>query len=344
MPLTLAFETSCDESAVAVLDNGKVLSSLISSQISLHALYDGVVPELASREHIKNLPMLFSEALKSAGVGIGDIKGIAVTQGPGLKGCLLIGIGFAKGLAVQHGLPFLGVNHIEGHVFSPFVGQKELPSFPFLALIVSGGHTELHLVKGLGEYECLTRTGDDAAGEAFDKAASLLGLPYPGGRMLSEKAATAREHNETLPPGATLPKVAREIPQFSFSGLKTAIALLVKKTDVKYSAALCRAIEESIVDAILFKTKKTIQTLKERGIDPQSLVVGGGVSANTYLKTMLEKEFTAFPVIISPPWLATDNAAMIGWVGEKRLERKEKSTLNIDALPSWRIEELCAHG
>jgi N6-L-threonylcarbamoyladenine synthase len=340
MPLTLAIETSCDESAVAVINDGKVLSSLISSQVALHALYDGVVPELASREHIKNTPLLFSQALNEAGIAISDIKGIAVTQGPGLKGCLLTGIGFAKGISVQHQIPFLGINHIEGHIFSPFVGDGELPAFPFLALIVSGGHTELHLVTALGEYECLTRTGDDAAGEAFDKAASLLGFQYPGGRALSEMAAEGRLTNAVLLPGETLPKVAREIPQFSFSGLKTAIALLVKRVDVeKHKAALCRVIEDSIVDAVLFKTKKAVTALKDRGIVPASLVVGGGVSANAQLKCTLEAAFKQFSVIVSPKMYATDNAAMIGWVGEKRLSAGERSSLTIDALPSWRVEQ-----
>jgi N6-L-threonylcarbamoyladenine synthase len=337
----LAIETSCDETAVAVLSRAQngavsVLAEEISSQIDIHELYGGVVPELAAREHLKNLPLLVKTVLERASKTWTDLSHIAVTQGPGLKGCLLIGLDFAKGLSVGRGIPILGVNHIEGHVLVPMLDNLEL-SFPYLALIVSGGHTEIVEVKGVGEYRIVSRTIDDAAGEAFDKSANLLGLAYPGGAKL---AALADSAGGEIPKQFELPKVMRESESFSFSGLKTAIALMIKRgdseirTDEKKRALLAKSIQHSIVETLVQKLSLAIAETKITQI-----AISGGVSANRALRVAVQK-IPGTKVYVPSSVHCMDNAAMIGYTALRRIEKGAKSTLDISPVSRWPVEQM----
>ena len=335
MDLLLAFETSCDETAVAVVTGEKaphVVAEKVLSQTDLHKLYGGVVPELASREHLKALPLLTEEALLRAGATITDIEAVAVTRGPGLKGCLLMGIGFAKGVATARGIPLIGVNHIEGHILSPFIENPELP-FPYLAVVVSGGHTEILAIRGLGAYELLARTMDDAAGEAFDKSANLLGFEYPGGpklATLADSVSTSRFN---------LPRVMRESESaFSFSGLKTAIALLVKKhrselADPVIRAELSHAVQGAIIDALMHKVKHAVTTSKITNV-----ALCGGVAANAALRAAVQK-LPKVKLFSPATQHCADNAAMIGYAGALRWKRGDADSLSLDALPRWPVEE-----
>lgn len=334
--IILGIETSCDESAVSLLriedgSNPQIIHESISSQVRLHEAYGGVVPELASREHLKNLPLLYAQALEKTSITLKDIDCIAATQGPGLKGCLLMGLGFAKALSVASGKPFLGVNHIEGHILSPFLEHPI--TFPYLALVVSGGHTELVHVKDVGDYTILGRTIDDAAGEAFDKSANLLGFAYPGGALL---AARADSHGAS---SYRLPRVMREAHGFSFSGLKTAVHQLIVReggfaiTEDKRSD-LAAAIQEAIVDALLYKLKKAIT---DTGV--RTIAVVGGVAANK----KLQRDIAALPGITMyvPSTLhCTDNASMVAYAGAMRFMRGQKSDLNISAIARWPVEDI----
>jgi len=333
--LVLGIETSCDETAACLLEistisDAKILSEEVSSQVELHALYGGVVPELASREHLSNLPILVDKVLKDSKKNYSDLNLIAVTRGPGLKGCLLIGLGFAQGLSFAHQIPLVGVNHIEGHVLSGMLDNSEL-EFPYLCLVVSGGHTEILAVKGVGQYQVLTRTTDDAAGEAFDKSANLLGFEYPGGAKLAALADTQTGSKFVLP------KVMREAEGFSFSGLKTAISLLVKKTDLSDPAArasLAFAVQASIVDALMFKLKEAIA---ESGYG--SLLVCGGVSANQALRkevSKITKVKSYFPKMTH----CIDNAAMIAFAGALHALQGERLEPGAEALARWPLESL----
>ncbi len=335
----LAIETSCDETAVSLLleENGKVtiVEEEISSQTAVHEQYGGVVPELASREHLSNLPLLADAVMQKSGKRYQDLALVAVTKGPGLKGCLLIGAGFAKGLCLAHTLPMLGVNHIEGHIFAPWLATTEL-KFPYLCLVVSGGHTEIVEVQDLGRYRIVARTIDDAAGEAFDKAANLLGFAYPGGARL---AALADAHRPSGKSHFRLPRVMRESQGFSFSGLKTAIALLVKKherelADEKVRGDLAWAVQESIVDALLFKLQ---QALASSNIT--QVAVSGGVSANRYLRERVT-ELHGVKAFFPGARHCMDNASMIGYVGLRRFQRGERSTPDMDVIARWPVEEI----
>ncbi len=332
--LVLGIETSCDESAVALIEldsnaRPKLLGELISSQNNIHEQYGGVVPELASREHLRNLPLLYDSLLSSANKTIQDIDLIGVTQGPGLKGCLLIGISFARGLSESMGKPLVGVNHIEGHLLAPRLDNPNL-EFPYLCLIVSGGHTEIIEVRGVADYHLVTRTQDDAAGEAFDKSANLLGLPYPGGARLAALADTLKQSP------LKLPKVMREQEGFSFSGLKTAFLLLVKQNqqnlnDEIIKAQLAFAAQEAIVDTLIHKVGIA---LKERGIS--RLAVSGGVAANRRLReavSSIKGVSSYFPTTLH----STDNAAMISYVAAARWQKGIKSQ-DLSVMPRWPVE------
>jgi N6-L-threonylcarbamoyladenine synthase len=335
--LVLGIETSCDETAVALIryrsDGGHdLVGELISSQNDIHQQYGGVVPELASREHLKNLPLLLDSLLERAGLKINEIDLIGVTQGPGLKGCLLIGLSFARGLAEASGRPLLGVNHIEGHLLAPRLDNPGL-NFPYLCLIVSGGHTEILEVKAVGKYELIARTQDDAAGEAFDKSANLLSLPYPGGARLAALADSVTSSRFKLP------KVMREQSGFSFSGLKTAFLLLVKKHEAQLGeqqirAELAHAAQEAIVDTLVFKLS---QAIKERGIE--RVAVSGGVAANRRLREAISKlrgVESFFPINLH----STDNAAMIAYVAGERHRAGIRSE-DLSAQARWPVE-LCS--
>lgn len=335
----LAIETSCDETGVAVFDLSsgapELIAEEISSQIELHKLYGGVVPELASREHLKALPLLTNKLMSDHSLALTQLRAIAVTQGPGLKGCLLMGIGFAQGLSLAHGIPLLGVNHVEGHALSAQMDNRALQP-PYLVLIVSGGHTEIHLVHGVGRYELVARTIDDAAGEAFDKSANLLQFEYPGGPKLAALADTVSASRFALP------RVMRESAGFSFSGLKTAIALRIREQGKEAEtpavrAELAHAIQAAIVDALVFKIKHAISVTGVR-----TIAICGGVAANRALRA----ELNAMPgVDLYAPTVehCMDNAAMIGYAGALRILAGAATLAApavLDPRARWPIEEL----
>ncbi len=333
----LSLESSCDETGVALFDavegvQPRLIVEKLASQERVHELYGGVVPELAAREHLRNLPYLVSSALQEAGVTVKEVEAIGVTRGPGLKGCLLMGFCFAKGMAAARELPLIGVNHIEAHLCSAMLDNPDL-EYPFLVLIVSGGHTEIVEALGLGHYKVLSRTIDDAAGEAFDKSANLLGFPYPGGARLAALADSCGRSRFKLP------KVMREAPGFSFSGLKTAVALLIKEAgpsagEPEIKAELAYAIQDSIVDALCFKLRRAI---KETGISRGAVV--GGVSANRCLRQRVSEikgVSAAFPKLLH----CVDNGAMVGYVAALRLLRGERTPLDADVLARWPLERL----
>lgn len=337
MRYVLGIETSCDDSGAAiaaVAGSGDVslVSEVVSSQTSMHELYGGVVPELAAREHLRNLPVIVAECLRRGNVTSADLDAVGVTRGPGLKGCLLIGLNFAKAFAVARGLPLVAVNHIEGHIFSVQLDHPDLQP-PFLALVVSGGHTEIHLVHRFGEYQLIARTIDDAAGEAFDKSANLLGFNYPGGAALADLADSVESSDFNLP------RVMRKAEGFSFSGLKTAIAVLIREQaaclrDEQMRAKIAYAIQDSIVDALLYKLK---QAVAKTGI--RKVAVAGGVSANKFLRRKLaswRQVDSYFPELRH----CVDNGANTAYLAACRLSREEFSPLNVAALSRWPVESI----
>lgn len=323
----LAIETSCDETAAAILDDdGRVLGDVVRSQIDEHIVFGGVVPELASRCHVEAIDGVVREALHRAGLGLSDVAAVAATAGPGLVGCLLVGLSWAQGLSLARGIPLLAVNHLEGHLFAPFIGQPA-PVFPFLGLVVSGGHTELVLARGVGDYELLGATRDDAAGEAFDKGARVLGLPYPGGIHVDRLAQGGDPTAVALPRGM----MHSGDLEFSFSGLKTAVWQHVQRDGVPEGQALndlCASLQEAIVDALLRKTRKAA---KLHGIN--RLVLTGGVAANSRLRAAFEGADAAWTLHVAERRYCTDNAAMIGYAALQRLRRGERSPLDVDAHP-----------
>lgn len=331
----LGIETSCDETAVSILDiesgkNFKILSEVVFTQEKVHELYGGVVPELAAREHLTAVTIVFEKALLEANLKLKDIDCICVTRGPGLKGSLLIGYNFAKGVCSTLNKSFIGVNHIEGHILSVQLDNPAL-EFPFLSLIASGGHTELIQVNGLGDYSVISRTTDDAAGEAFDKAANLLGIPYPGGAALAAIADTVTSSTFSLP------RVMHGKRDFSFSGLKTAISLLIQKESKNLEAAkaeLCYAIQNSIVEALIDKVDDAV---KITGI--KNLGVAGGVSANACLRRKLtaKKNVTTY---FPENKHTTDNATMIAYAGGLRYLRGDITPLKEEVLARWPVETL----
>ncbi|MCB9029693.1 MAG: tRNA (adenosine(37)-N6)-threonylcarbamoyltransferase complex transferase subunit TsaD [Deltaproteobacteria bacterium] len=331
----LGIETSCDETAISIIEyfqdsKFKILAEQISSQIEVHQKYGGVVPEVAAREHMRNLPLVLDCALKQSGVSLSEIDRIAVTVGPGLKGCLLMGFHFAQALAFAQGIDLIPVNHIEGHLVAPFLDNTDL-SFPFLSLIVSGGHTELLLANSFGDYKVLARTLDDAAGEAFDKSAHLLGIAYPGGPALAKLADQVDQSRFSLP------AVMQESDDFSFSGLKTAIALLIRQQernmDSEVKAELAFAIQDSIVSSLVSKLKKAILN---SGV--KSICLTGGVAANKYLRQKI-LEIDGSSVYFPSFSHCTDNASMIVHAGKFQVDNNlipEQQSV----VPRWPIERI----
>jgi N6-L-threonylcarbamoyladenine synthase len=331
----LAIESSCDESAAAVLDaRAGLLAHELFSQVELHRAYGGVVPELASRDHVRRLLPLVERALERAGTAATELHGVAYTAGPGLIGALLTGASLARSLAYAWGLPAIGVHHLEGHLLAPLL-EPEPPPFPHVALLVSGGHTLLIEVAAIGNYRVLGASRDDAAGEAFDKTAKLLGLPYPGGPQLALLADEGRAGALVLP----RPMLERPGLEFSFSGLKTAVrhALQGRQLSARLRADVARAVQEAIVETLV---AKALRALEYTGLT--ALVVSGGVSANRVLRERLSEAAGESGARVYYPRIefSTDNAAMIAVAGLKRLEAGQHDDLAIQARAQWPLESL----
>jgi N6-L-threonylcarbamoyladenine synthase len=330
----LGVESSCDETGLAVFDTeAGLLAHAVHSQVAMHADYGGVVPELASRDHIRRVIPLTRSVMKEAGVRLADLDAIAYTQGPGLAGALLVGAGFANALAAALGIPALGVHHLEGHLLSPLLAEPR-PEFPFVALLVSGGHTQLMRVDGVGRYELLGETVDDAAGEAFDKTAQLLGLGYPGGPALSRLADGGDAYRHRLP----RPMLNSGDLEFSFSGLKTAVLTLVRKEGLDRKADIAAGFQAAVVDVL---AGKCVAALKHTGLT--RLVVAGGVGANRALRERLDAEAAQrhFTVFYPPLELCTDNGAMIAFAGGMRLTRGQApADGRFGVRPRWELSEL----
>ena len=325
--IILGIESSCDETSVAVVKNGReVLSNVINTQISIHELYGGVVPEIASRNHVENISPVMKEALKEANIKIDDVDGIACTYGPGLVGALLVGVSYAKALSYAANKPLIGVNHIQGHIAANYITYKELKP-PFLTLLISGGNTQLVLVKDYTEFEILGKTRDDAVGEAFDKIARVIGLGYPGGPKMDKLAQEGT-------PNIVLPKVHIDGLDFSFSGLKTAIINLHHKTPDINKADLAASFEKDVAEILLENTKKAV---KETNIN--KIALAGGVSANSYIrkafKELEEKE--NIKVYYPELKLCTDNAAMIASAGYYNFLKGNFSDLKLNAVPNLKL-------
>ena len=333
--LVLGIESSCDETGVALYDSARgLLAHHIHSQIAMHTEYGGVVPELASRDHIRRVLPLTESCLADAGATRADIDAIAYTAGPGLAGALLVGASVANALAFALEKPVVAVHHLEGHLLSPLLAEPR-PDFPFVALLVSGGHTQLMAVRGIGQYEILGETVDDAAGEAFDKSAKLLGLGYPGGPALSALANTGDPTRFKLP----RPMLHSGDLDFSFSGLKTAVLNLVNQQsplDDVIRADICAAFQEAVVEVLL---KKCVAALKQTGMN--RLVIAGGVGANRQLRDALDEaaKRRKFEVFYPPLALCTDNGAMIAFAGAMRLQYAV-AEYSYSARPRWDLSSL----
>lgn len=334
--LILAIESSCDETAASVVKNGReVLSNIISSQIALHTVYGGVVPEIASRKHIEKINQVIEEALEKAGVTLEDITAIAVTYGPGLVGALLVGVSAAKAISFATGKPLIGVHHIEGHISANFIENKELEP-PFVCLVVSGGHTHLVVVKDYGEYEILGCTRDDAAGEAFDKVARAIGLGYPGGPKIDK---LSREGN---PDAISFPraKVDGASYDFSFSGLKSAVLNYLNSCEMKgieiNKADVAASFQKAVIDVLV---EHALHAVKEYGF--QKFAIAGGVASNSSLRAAFETECAKRKIEFyhPSPILCTDNAAMIGAAGYYEYIKGMRSGYDLNAIPNLRLGE-----
>ena len=313
----LAIESSCDETAVALVDNNAVVSNVIYTQ-EIHKKYGGVVPELASRAHIDKISLLTKECLETSQNEFESIDAIAVTSEPGLMGALIVGSSFAKGLSIKYNLPIIPINHIEGHIYSGCIEDETL-EFPFISLVVSGGHTSLFLVRSFNDYETIGMTKDDAAGEAFDKIAKLLGLSYPGGPLIDKFAKEGNPYKYDFPRSM----INSDNFDFSFSGLKTSVRYFVQKNfelPLKEDEIpdLCASVQQAIVDVLV---SKTISASKKYGIN--NIVIGGGVSANSLLRSEFKKhENENYKIVLPNMEYCIDNAAMIGFLANKKLETK----------------------
>ncbi|MET0345670.1 MAG: tRNA (adenosine(37)-N6)-threonylcarbamoyltransferase complex transferase subunit TsaD [Casimicrobiaceae bacterium] len=334
----LGLETSCDETGVAVYDTGRgLLAHALHTQVAMHADYGGVVPELASRDHVRRVLPLVRQVLKESGLGLGDLDGIAYTQGPGLAGALLVGASVANALGYALGKPVVGVHHLEGHLLSPLLGEPR-PAFPFVALLVSGGHTQLYDVLGVGDYRLLGDTQDDAAGEAFDKTAKLLGLAYPGGPALARLAASGRAGVVTLP----RPMLTSGDLDFSFSGLKTAVLTLVRRIEAAaplteaQKADIAREFQAAVVDVLAAKSLAALDASGRR-----RLIVAGGVGANLELRARLAADVARRGGEVFYPDLVfcTDNGAMIALAGALRLVDAQRSDYGFTVKPRWSLAE-----
>ena len=335
--LVLGIETSCDETGIALYDSGRgLIADALYSQVAMHAEYGGVVPELASRDHIRKTVPLIRQVLRAGGVTLSDLDGIAYTAGPGLIGALMVGAGIGRALAYGLGIPAVEVHHMEAHLLAPLIpeeGNGSRPNLPFVALLVSGGHTQLVRVDAIGRYEILGESVDDAAGEAFDKAAKMLGLGYPGGPALAALAQSGTPGRFKFP----RPMTDRPGLDFSFSGLKTYTLNTVRSIDPltdQDKADIAYAFEEAVIDTLVIKCRRALEATS---VD--DLVVAGGVSANTRLREALEVRLDA-TLHYAPAALCTDNGAMIAFAGYQRLAAGQSAPLAIRTRARWPMDEL----
>ena len=337
----LGIETSCDETAAAIIEDGNnILSNVVATQVEMHARYGGIVPEVASRQHMLTVVPVVRQALEQAGLRLCDLDGVAVTHGPGLAGSLLIGVNTAKGIALSEGLPFIGINHLEGHIYAAWledVDPGRRPGFPLICLITSGGHTDLVLMEGYGRFTLLARTRDDAAGEAFDKVARVLGLGFPGGPAIQEVSTKSTGDEPRFP----RPNVKNSL-DFSFSGLKTAVVRRAEERGLYPASAeverddqgvanMAAAFQEAIVDTIVLRTLDVMRMYKARAV-----VMGGGVASNTLLREQMAARLP-IEVIVPRPALCTDNGAMIGAAGYFRLRDGLTHQWDLDVVPNLRL-------
>ncbi|MEW6291495.1 MAG: tRNA (adenosine(37)-N6)-threonylcarbamoyltransferase complex transferase subunit TsaD [Thermodesulfobacteriota bacterium] len=343
--IILGIESSCDETAAAVMeDDRRLLANVVNSQIDLHGIYGGVVPELASRKHLEDIYPVVAQALQQAGITLDQVDGLAITQGPGLIGSLLVGLSFAKALALVKKIPYVGVDHMAGHLFSVFLGENK-PVFPYIALIASGGHSSIFYVTDYFHYRLVGRTRDDAAGEAFDKVAKILDLPYPGGPIISELSKNGDPAAIHFPRSWLEP----DSLDFSFSGIKTSVANYVKQNpplrmagdDRRLSGAatadICASFQEAVVDVLVGKTMKAA-----RHHNVENVVLAGGVAANPRLREVFRQEGgkEGFTVYMPPQKFCTDNAAMIALAGFYLFPHQAVTTLDMDVYSRSRIAEL----
>lgn len=337
----LGIETSCDETGIAVYDSDRgLLADCLYSQVGIHASYGGVIPELASRDHIRKTLPLIKEAIKDASIKASELDGVAYTAGPGLVGALLVGAAIGRSLAMGWGVSAIGVHHMEGHLLAPML-EPNPPAFPFVALLVSGGHTQLVRADGIGRYELLGESLDDAAGEAFDKVGKMLGLPYPGGPHLEKLAKYGKTGRYEFP----RPMTNRPGLDFSFSGLKTFVRNTIieqskgGELDEQTRADIARAFQEAVVATIVIKCRRA---LEQTGL--RSLIIAGGVSANTFLREELETSLEKITgqLFYAQLKFCTDNGAMIAYAGCQRLQAGQHEGLAINVFPRWSIESLSA--
>ena len=327
--LTLGIESSCDETAVAVVKNGReVLSNVINTQIEIHTLYGGVVPEIASRNHIQNISVVAKEAIKEAGISFSDIDAVCVTYGPGLVGALLVGLAYGKALSFALDKPLVGVNHIEGHIAANYITYKDLKP-PFLCVMMSGGNTQIVHVKDYTVFEVLGRTKDDAVGEAFDKIARVIGLGYPGGPKVDKLAQEGQANIE-------LPKTHLEGMDFSFSGIKTAIINLHHKNPDINKADLCKSFEKDVTETLIENTKKAIDKTHVK-----TIALAGGVSANSYIRSgFKELEKDGVKIYMPDIKLCTDNGAMIASAGYYDFMSGKRDDLSLNAKPNLKLSDM----
>lgn len=329
--ITLGLETSCDETSASITDGNKVLSNVVSSSVRMHKKYGGVVPEIASRFHVEYIVEVLEKAIEDSGKKLSDVKLVAVTNGPGLVGALLIGVSAAKAISYSLKVPLIGVNHVLAHLYSPFLNDKEKIAFPFIGLVVSGGHTALFYCKSAHAQKILGQTQDDAVGEAYDKVAKLLGLGYPGGPVIEKMAARSNGAS-----GITFPKsyLGKDSLDFSFSGIKTAVLYYVRKQarlDESLICDICYAFQEAVLDVLV---EKAYLASVMKGV--KTIVVGGGVTANSRLRQKFAEaaSLSGIKVFFPEKKYCLDNAAMVGFLGEALYKRAERSDLYLTAEPN----------